>query len=117
MSYYDEHIINLLEETIECLHGNGKTEAEVLWVGRDYYIWNKSHVNPERIVYKSTWEDFCSKADFEYDNGYGSPEIPTDLIIVGKDFWLERCEYDGSEWWEFKTFPEEPTETRELVLK
>lgn len=23
-----------------------------------------------------------------------------DLVIVGKDFWLSREEYDGSEWWE-----------------
>ena len=37
-----------------------------------------------------------------------------DLLIVGKDFWLERVEYDGSEWWEFKTMPREPEETREL---
>ena len=110
-------IKNLLEETISELDAYGKTGEDVLWVGRNYTKWDKNYKNPQQIVYKSTWEDFCLKADFEYDAGYGSPEIPMDLIIVGKDFWLERYEYDGSEWWEFKTFPEEPTETRELVLK
>jgi hypothetical protein len=28
------------------------------------------------------------------------------IIVVGKDWWLERHEYDGSEWWEFKTMPD-----------
>ena len=40
-----------------------------------------------------------------------------DLIVVGKDFWIERHEYDGSELWEFKRMPEEPKETRELDLR
>lgn len=109
-------IKNLLRETIDELNSNGKTGNDVLWVGRDYNDWD-NYANWTRMTYKSTWEDFCSKADFEYDAGYGSPEIAMDLIIVGEDFWLERCEYDGCEWWEFKTFPEEPTEIRELVLK
>ena len=40
------------------------------------------------------------------DSGYGSAEIREDLVIVGKDWWLERDEYDGSEWWAFHTMPE-----------
>lgn len=39
------------------------------------------------------------------------------LIVVGKDFWLERHEYDGSEWWEFKSIPMEPEETIEFDLR
>lgn len=112
MSYYDK-FINFLEETIKCLHDNGKTEADVLWVGREYV----SYPSRKLIAYKNTWEEFCSKADFEYDNSFGGVEIAEDLIVVGKDFWLERHEYDGSEWWEFKTMPTEPEETRELELK
>lgn len=26
-------------------------------------------------------------------------------MVVGDDWWLERHEYDGSEWWEFKRLP------------
>lgn len=101
-------MINLLKETIECLQENCKSESDVVWVGRGH---NSRYVEK----YKSTWEDFKSKADFQY--GSGSDEIPMDLIIVGKDFWLERHEYNGSEWWEFKTMPEEPKETKELILR
>lgn len=28
--------------------------------------------------------------------------------MAGDDWWLERAEYDGSEWWKFKTLPVEP---------
>lgn len=40
-----------------------------------------------------------------YDSGYGSAEIRMDLAIIGKDWWLERREYDGSEWWTFLSMP------------
>lgn len=98
--------MNFLKETIEKLTSNGKTEADVLWVGRKY----------NGKYYKATWDDFKSKANFKYDNSHCMLIIPLDLIIVGKNFWLERGEYDGAGWWEFKTQPVEPTETRELDL-
>lgn len=31
--------------------------------------------------------------------------------------WLERHEYDGSEWWEYKTMPTEPFETKDFDLQ
>lgn len=107
-------MINFLKETIEKLNENGKSESDVLWVGRGIYYGFYNQTNEE---YKSTWEDFKTKADFDYDDGYGGNVIAMDLIVVGKDFWLERHEYDGSEWWEFKTMPKEPEETREIRLK
>lgn len=84
-------MINLLEETLKALSSNGKTPEDVLWVGDHYY--------------KTTWDDFASIANFNYDNGYGGNEIEDSLYIVGDNWWLERGEYDGSEWWEFKTTP------------
>ena len=33
-------------------------------------------------------------------------------MVVGNNWWLERHEYDGSEWWEYKQFPVKPEETR-----
>lgn len=88
---------NLLKETIQKLNENNKTENDILWVGSENY--------------KTTWEHFKTISDIEYDSGYGGNEISMDLLIVGKDFWLERHEYDGSEWWEYKQMPKEPINT------
>lgn len=86
---------NLLAETIETLTQNGRVEAEVLWVGNEQY--------------RCSWEAFSEVAKKEnYDDGYGGTEVPTDLLVVGKDFWMERHEYDGSEWWEYKEQPKMP---------
>jgi hypothetical protein len=84
---------NLLEETKEKLADCHKTPKDVLWVG--------SSDGSEAI----TWEEFEKLADFEYDDGYGLNEIRLDLVVVGKGWWLERYEYDGSEWWVYKEQP------------
>ena len=86
--------MNLLKETLGQLVEEGKTPDDVLWVG------NKDHW--------FSWAEFAALADQEYDSGYGSPEVATDLLVVGENFWLERHEYDGSEWWEFKDLPKKP---------
>jgi len=82
---------NLLKETIQELLDNGKVPNDVKWVGNNK-IW-------------FTWEEFSKIADFTYDHSYGIQKIKEELVVVGDDWWLERMEYDGSEWWEFKTFP------------
>lgn len=84
-------MINLLQETLSVLEENGKTIEDVLWVGNKYN--------------KTSWSNFESVANITYDNGYGGNEIASDLLIVGDGWWLERGEYDGSEWWEFKKLP------------
>lgn len=80
--------MNLLKETIEDLKDHGLTEKDVLWVG-SHNAW-------------ITWENFKQIADIEYDSGYGSVEIPLDLMIVGDGWWMERNEYDGSEGWQVR---------------
>ena len=82
---------NLLEETIDILKRNGKTENDVIYCCGDSF--------------KFTWENFKNISNVNYDDGYGSPEVARDLKVVGDNFWLERNEYDGSEWWEFKQIP------------
>jgi len=88
--------INLLKETIEALSRHEKTPEDVLWVG-NFEEWE-------------TWENFANSANFEYDSESEIVEIDTTLKIVGDDWWLEREEYEGSEWWEFKTLPTQPEE-------
>jgi hypothetical protein len=81
--------MNLLEETLDVLKENNKTESDVLWVGsEDYGYFN--------------WEDFKELASQE------CKRVATDLVVVGKDFWLERYIDNVSEWWEFKHYPKKP---------
>lgn len=89
---------NLKLETIAILKVNGKNVDDIAWVGT--------------TEFKIPIDSFWKLADREYDEGYGAPEVATDLLVVGSGWWLERHEYDGSEWWEFKYFPVEPAETR-----
>lgn len=91
---------NLLIETIEILSRHGKELSDVQWVGN-----TKFH---------TTWKNFADIANVEYDNGYGCAEVASDLVIVGDTWWLERHEYDGSEWWEFKERPNLPQEEKEF---
>jgi hypothetical protein len=46
---------------------------------------------------KEDWERFCDELDFEYDDGYGAQELFG--VILFKDSYSDRYEYDGSEWW------------------
>lgn len=91
---------NLLLETETILHNNGKTSQDVKWVGTKDL--------------KTTWENFKAFANVEYDDGYGSSQVAQDLMIVGDSWYLDRKEYDGSEWWEFNQVPKEPAEIIEL---
>lgn len=42
--------------------------------------------------------------DFEYDDGFGNQEL-FGIILFKDNTWMERAEYDGSEWWEYKKCP------------
>ena len=59
-------------------------------------------IGSEKSGHKCSWARFRKLADFDYDSGYGSQKIATDLIIVfsdGAKMW--RHEYDGAENWAF----------------
>lgn len=90
---------NLWEETIEVLKDHSLT-----WDDVDEVILDGDNVT----ISKENFEEVARKT--YYDNGYGAAEIRTDLIIAGWNWWLERGEYDGSEWWEFQTQPFVPNE-------
>lgn len=83
---------NLLDETLEYLEEYGKTLDDVLYIqGDDFEI---------------TKENFVSVATYtDYDSSYGAQHVPKDLVLVGEDWWIERYEYDGAEWWIFKSIP------------
>ena len=83
--------MNLLKETREILKDNGRNIKDIKYVqGNDFGF---------------SVDKFLELADTEYNDGFGSPKVAEDLIVIGEDWWLERHEYDGSEWWEYKELP------------
>lgn len=92
---------NLKEETLKTLKDCGKTIEDVLWVSNGKI--------------RLPIDAFLSAADRLYDSGFGNIEVIEDLVIVGDNWWLERAEYDGSEWWEFKALPHQPVRIKEDV--
>lgn len=88
--------MNLLSETIEQLTVEGLAPDDVAWVGS----------NDGKQA--TDWAGFVALADRDYRAGFGINEVALSLVVVGHDWWLERHEYDGSEWWEFKRLPTWP---------
>lgn len=91
---------NLYEETLDILKENGKTENDVMWFGRLFYDDDQQEYPRDK---------FKEYLNYKYDGGYGGTEVDEYLYIVGDNWWLERHEYDGSEWWEYKTMPTRPS--------
>ena len=92
--------MNLVVETIERLKQHGKTTQDVIWVGH------------RGGLYAMEWIGFANAfKNLNYDNGYGGVEIDEYLVVVGDNWWLERHEYDGAEWWEYKEKPQTDLQT------
>lgn len=106
---------NLLRETLEILVDRNKTPEDVefvsvatslRWTGTMWCMpWS------ELPAQCGPWEAFVALADVEYDNDFGGQEVHDSLKIVFTDgSWLERAEYDGSEWWVYNETPKPPPE-------
>ena len=97
---------NLLEETINIMNENGYTEADVSFCELSDKSWNRKENKWEYSYQQFSFETFKKIADFEYNCDFGGANINESLKIVFNDnSWLERGEYDGSEWWELRKCP------------
>jgi len=100
-------LTNLLDETIDALEKAKKTLDDIKYVTTSVYDYRTD-------TYKNVaWEliEFVQEArHFNYDPGFGFEQVDHSLRLVGDNWWMERVEYEGMEWWEFKTLPECPEE-------
>lgn len=72
---------------------------------------NEYHEKPDSWKYlvlkegytQEELQTFIDETDVEYDTGFGGQEL-YGYVMFHDESWLERHEYDGSEWWEFKKF-------------
>ncbi|MDQ3653876.1 MAG: hypothetical protein M3457_02195 [Chloroflexota bacterium] len=92
----------LLKESVDLIESRGHSVDDVQFVKSNTDAWGDAEWQ------WCTWAQFAERADFDYDAGFGGEVISLSLVIVGPDWWLERHEYDGSEWWAYKTLPVKP---------
>ena len=97
---------NLYLETKEKLE-----ELDFTWDSIKYISVKDSDWKDNANLYEIKLDDFIRFAkSYDYDEGFGSAEVNKTLRIVFYDgSFLERGEYDGSEWWEYKKL-EKPIE-------
>jgi hypothetical protein len=99
----------LLWETMQFMEEHGKTPDDVMWVG----------TADGSIV--SSWMTFFKMADFLYESDHVGidPVINPELVVVGRDWWMERGRNEYAEFWEFKRLPVEaaPMDIQKLQLE
>lgn len=95
---------NFLTETVKEIASTEHTVGDIAFLGSSDGAWG------------CTWDEFKILADFCYDVGYGTAEIPGDFVIVFSDgSWLGRGEYDGSEWWCYYKAPGVPEQWKTIT--
>jgi len=93
---------NAKEELMEEI-GDGGVECAYIKLEESYeeykdFILKRHYTNDD-------WNEFLGKLDFEYNEGYGGQEL-FGYVLLTDGTWLERGEYDGSEWWALKRRPD-----------
>ena len=112
MQNAQEELLHILERTksvVKCAYI--KCERGSYWDDND------SYVQPAPILLKEgytpeEYEEFLQKLNFEYDAGYGGQELHGMIWLKEENTWMERGEYDGSEWWEYRKCPKVPDELK-----
>jgi hypothetical protein len=95
---------NLYRETVFAITDSNHTIDDISWIGTYAFCID-------------TDQFFKIAENTNYDSGFGSAEIPVDLMIVFTDgSSLRREEYDGSEWWRFYPDLKKPTEKYYLAV-
>ena len=102
---------NAKEELLGHLERN-KSIIKCATIKRNAGYWDddNTYTQKEPILLKegytpAEYEEFLAKLDFKYDSGYGMQEVDGRVWLMEEGTWLERGEYDGSEWWIYKVCP------------
>lgn len=106
----------LLTETLEKLHVETIDEAIPLiaWADVD---WDTDSLLDADDGYTGVMlppdhtdeqcREFLNTLAFDYNDGYGC-QVVYGTIMLKNGAWLEREEYDGSEWWQYRSVPQYP---------
>jgi hypothetical protein len=94
--------MNAKEEFLKEIEGKELVCAKIGVEDRNDYSKKIWHTLKDSYT-KEDFDEFCSKLDFEYDDGYGGQELFG--VILFKDSYSDRYEYDGSESWDYHKIP------------
>ena len=93
-------MINAKKELLEVLEQIEKTIEDI----EAYCILYTYKIGKSKEIKGENPDALLNFLNFEYDNGYGLRYL-YGKILFKDNSWLERGEYDGSEWWEYKISP------------
>lgn len=92
--------VNALNELYNKLERIDKTTDDI-----DYFrIYRENLGEDYEYIKIIDVNDSIDKLNFKYDNDFGKQELFGYVVFKDKT-WLERDEYDGREWWEYKCCP------------
>jgi hypothetical protein len=83
-----------------------------------YGYWDDEEPKPHVLKQGHTpieLEEFLNSIDFEYNNGYGSQEL-YGTVWFTNGIWMDRHEYDGSEYWDIHKYPAIPYELQPQLI-
>jgi len=102
---------NCKNEFLEAVKGKDILCASIEY-GKDYWDEDAKKHNVLKVGFTETdFNLFLESLNYEYDSGYGGQEV-FGFIWYKDGTWSERGEYDGSEWWEYKSCPVVPDNLR-----
>ena len=107
--------MNLYAETTDILAKYGLTMADIEWVqDSDYNYETKISTTYEIPI--ADFIEWAERTEAATDYGDDGEYISPSLMVVGKNWWLERRHDDDCcvTWWEFKAMPARPTEVRKI---
>lgn len=86
--------MTLLEETIDIIKESGYSESDILYCTSQGFWFS--------------WDNYKHIANIDHKERWSSLDIPSDLVIVGNNFWLERDFSYYNRYFVLKTFPVKP---------
>lgn len=101
-------VLKAVSGVIKCAHIRrdiGYWDDADAYVAEGPFLLKEGHTPAE-------YEAFLQKLDFNYDAGYGMQEVDGRVWLMKEGTWLERGEYDGSEWWNYQECPVIPDELK-----
>ena len=102
---------NCKDDFLEAIKGKDVLCAEVTHE-RDYWDDDRKKIAILPVGYSDVeMQQFLQAINYQYDDGFGGQEV-YGTIWYKDGTWSERGEYDGSEWWEYKSCPVVPDALR-----